>query len=290
MQGSTGTRIDGRSRPRVRSRRPDGTWLPCTIEDLERVADLCGRLGLVSAGTGLARTLLEPAASFLGAETASLRCMDGSSPRGTMPRQVAVLGISGSVGEAYVSRYHQFDPARRLTRHAFDSPVFEDPARPGVWLREPLTPALVRRYREDFIEYRQHFLIPNDFVQHVGFSVRNRSGQILLFDFHRGRRAQPFDARDVARARAMASYLHARAVNGWSHVDSRPCAPGPEEQLSAREFEVAEAVSRGLSNKEVAASLEISVRTVENHLRSIFAKLGVTSRTRLAAMLSRRPR
>jgi DNA-binding NarL/FixJ family response regulator len=55
--------------------------------------------------------------------------------------------------------------------------------------------------------------------------------------------------------------------------------------LSARELEVAEAVALGLSNKEVAASLNISVRTVENHMRSIFAKLSVNTRTRLAAKL-----
>jgi DNA-binding NarL/FixJ family response regulator len=42
-------------------------------------------------------------------------------------------------------------------------------------------------------------------------------------------------------------------------------------------------VALGLSNKQIAATLDISVRTVENHMRSIFEKLGVTTRTRLAA-------
>lgn len=204
-----------------------------------------------------------------------------------MPLYVAGLGIAASVGDAYVSRYHKFDPAQRLTRCSFDEPVFADPARPGTWLSEAVTPALVRRYREDFDEYRQRFLIPNNFVQHVGFSLKNASGQILLFDFHRGRRALPFDAREVAKARAVARYLHARAANGWSHVDEMSLDAAGDERLSARELEVAEAVLRGLSNKEVASTLRISVRTVENHMRSIFAKLGVTSRTRLAAKLRR---
>ena len=52
-----------------------------------------------------------------------------------------------------------------------------------------------------------------------------------------------------------------------------------KSQLSKRETEVLEAVSRGLSNQEIAAELIISVNTVRVHLRNIFAKLDVQSRT-----------
>lgn len=55
--------------------------------------------------------------------------------------------------------------------------------------------------------------------------------------------------------------------------------------LSAREREVARLVCAGGSNIEIADLLGISIRTVENHLRSIFEKVGVHSRTRLAARL-----
>ena len=50
------------------------------------------------------------------------------------------------------------------------------------------------------------------------------------------------------------------------------------EQLSAREQEVLELAARGLRNKGIADKLSISVRTVEGHFNSIFAKLGVSSR------------
>lgn len=53
----------------------------------------------------------------------------------------------------------------------------------------------------------------------------------------------------------------------------------PGQKLSERESEVLALVARGAANKEIAASMGLSVRTVEAHLRSIFAKLMVGSRT-----------
>ena len=54
------------------------------------------------------------------------------------------------------------------------------------------------------------------------------------------------------------------------------------EPLSARETEVLGLLARGLTNKDIAQSLMLSVRTVEAHLRSIFGKLAVGSRTEAA--------
>jgi DNA-binding NarL/FixJ family response regulator len=55
---------------------------------------------------------------------------------------------------------------------------------------------------------------------------------------------------------------------------------GPaEENLSAREIEVLELVSKGNSNKQVARSLHISTATVKTHLIHIYDKLGVKDRT-----------
>jgi DNA-binding NarL/FixJ family response regulator len=56
-------------------------------------------------------------------------------------------------------------------------------------------------------------------------------------------------------------------------------AVGPVEALSGRELEVLQAVAAGLSNKEVGEQLAISTATVQAHLRNIFGKLGVDSRT-----------
>lgn len=65
--------------------------------------------------------------------------------------------------------------------------------------------------------------------------------------------------------------------------------------LTAREVEVLEQLARGLSNRQIAAALFISEKTVARHLSNIFTKLGVTSRTAAAAFaveqgLTSRPR
>ena len=53
--------------------------------------------------------------------------------------------------------------------------------------------------------------------------------------------------------------------------------------LSAREVEVLRLVASGLTNPQVAAQLFLSRRTVDQHLRSIYSKLGVSSRAAAAA-------
>jgi DNA-binding CsgD family transcriptional regulator/DNA replicative helicase MCM subunit Mcm2 (Cdc46/Mcm family) len=66
-----------------------------------------------------------------------------------------------------------------------------------------------------------------------------------------------------------------------------PAAPtrGAAAALTAQEHRVAAAVAQGLTNREVAAALFVSPRTVEHHLASAYRKLGVRGRTALAACL-----
>lgn len=55
----------------------------------------------------------------------------------------------------------------------------------------------------------------------------------------------------------------------------------PSEELTSREREVLRHVARGYTNKELAAALEISVKTVETHKANAMTKLGLRSRAAL---------
>jgi non-specific serine/threonine protein kinase len=60
-------------------------------------------------------------------------------------------------------------------------------------------------------------------------------------------------------------------------------SPAHDGALSARERDVASGIHRGLSNREIADELVLSVRTIDSHVQRIFAKLGVASRAQVAA-------
>lgn len=58
-----------------------------------------------------------------------------------------------------------------------------------------------------------------------------------------------------------------------------------DEELTEAEWRVARAVARGLSNKEIALELNLSVRTIENHVSRILAKKNFTNRVEIARLL-----
>jgi DNA-binding NarL/FixJ family response regulator len=66
-------------------------------------------------------------------------------------------------------------------------------------------------------------------------------------------------------------------------------APGTEglAALSPREREIADLVAQGLTNREIGARLFLSEKTIETHLTRVFQKLGLRSRTQVAAEVSR---
>jgi DNA-binding CsgD family transcriptional regulator len=88
------------------------------------------------------------------------------------------------------------------------------------------------------------------------------------------------DAFESLRATPWADRARAelRATGETTHKRDRAAL----SELTPQELQVARLVGEGLSNKEVAAQLFLSPRTIDAHLRGVFAKLGITSRTQLA--------
>jgi DNA-binding CsgD family transcriptional regulator/tetratricopeptide (TPR) repeat protein len=96
---------------------------------------------------------------------------------------------------------------------------------------------------------------------------------------------------DPRRAQALALQAAARRAAVADAVTPALRATTAETAtvLTAREREIALLVAQGRSSKEVAAALVLSVRTVDNHLQRIFAKLGVTSRAQLRTAMEETP-
>ena len=103
--------------------------------------------------------------------------------------------------------------------------------------------------------------------------------------------------RGLARDRERASAMLDAAARGATELGMEPlrrraadavaALKAGRSPLTARELEVVSLVTEGLTNKEVAARLRVSVRTAENHLLNVMNKLGLDNRAQVAAWMTR---
>ncbi len=123
------------------------------------------------------------------------------------------------------------------------------------------------------------------------------AADMRAFEARRGGDAQAAAALHAAAAAALYRGLgwpahEARVRELAGDAASAALASGPlgasTSRLSAREREVAALVVQGIPNKRLAERLAVSQRTVEKHITSIFAKLGLRNRTELTLLMMRR--
>ena len=86
----------------------------------------------------------------------------------------------------------------------------------------------------------------------------------------------------VDLAAVLRSAVSGKSFAVWGVEEPQGAAPTGAPALSERERAVLEAVARGLSNREIGRQLWISEQTVKFHLRNIYRKLGISSRTEAA--------
>lgn len=127
-------------------------------------------------------------------------------------------------------------------------------------------------------------------LHHAGlrqWEVRARLLRAAILD-DLGRPAEAGEERVAAEAVAdgqpMRGIVRPRPAANGGPAGSVPPTPLPGG-LSAREWEVVEELSGGLSNKEIARRLGITEGTVKNHRKNIYRKLGTSSRSRIVALV-----
>jgi DNA-binding CsgD family transcriptional regulator len=149
--------------------------------------------------------------------------------------------------------------------------------------RALLEPAAFERYMADALR-----------LHAIGDMPFEQARTELLMGGYLRRRNQQGKARPLL-ASALATFERLGAVDWASRARDQLEATGMRirrttnglGELTPQELQVALAVARGMSNKEVAGHLFLSVKTVEFHLSHVFQKLGVNRRTRVASLVAR---
>ena len=88
----------------------------------------------------------------------------------------------------------------------------------------------------------------------------------------------------VPLGRAVAEFAHAAGLRAADSRHAGGVGSGDAEPLTARELQVLELIAEGLSNRQIAERLFISVKTVSVHVSAVLRKLGVASRTEAAVL------
>jgi DNA-binding NarL/FixJ family response regulator len=110
------------------------------------------------------------------------------------------------------------------------------------------------------VEVHHALRLMNDFGAGVGYLLKDRVSDLAAF------------AMDVRRVGAGEVVIDAELVR---RLVARRREADPLENLTDRERAVLTLMARGLTNSALSAELHLSVKTIENHIRNIFLKLGL---------------
>jgi LuxR family maltose regulon positive regulatory protein len=169
--------------------------------------------------------------------------------------------------------------AREAIRIAESHGSGESP--PGGWGHSTLGAVLASLGRWDEAEHQlvravellrnggQSLLLIQALLRHAG--VRRSVGDIS------GARALVSEAHTMVRGFSDAGIL-AEQLDHISHLVAHVPGEGASTTLTEREFEVIRLLEQGLSQREIAGSLFLSYNTIHSHVRSIYRKLGASSR------------
>lgn len=249
-----------------------------STDKLEAVAEI-GSLACEAAwDDGLVPVILSRLEALLDADGAVFYDMAGPFARPVF-RGSHYRGINPDYGKLYSDYYNRLDPC-------FDT-LAADTKTPFL-----LTASTARAVddRSGYVrsEYYQDFLRPQEIHSSIIFSLRNERELLGLFGFQRPVSRPEFDDDSHLLVRlvgpAIAQALNSKRQSGPDRMPTRVSVGNVA--LTPRQVEIAELVTRGLTNAEIASQLRISAKTVENQLTRIYAIIGASNRVTLAQSLS----
>jgi DNA-binding CsgD family transcriptional regulator len=284
---------------------------PDTAADGERVLNT-GSCLLVLGGVNAHRGQLDRATELI---EESVRVQGGIGSNYTLALIAAARAslslAAGRPTEAFDHAARIYDPSDAAHHVAVTSwaPVVRDLADAGlasgnaqaaVAMLEPLERTGGTDERRGTAAYGDAVLSGGDFEQRYQTalalappSVFFQSRLQLAYGTRLRRERRAIDAR--AHLRAAAEGFEAVGATPWSErareelrasgETIRHHAPDRRDELSPQEMQIAQLAAEGLSNRQIAARLFVSHRTVGSHLYKIFPKLGISSRGELAAVL-----
>lgn len=267
--------------------------LEAWVRDLETVADAAGieRFPLLGLSQGAAIAIVY---AVRHPERVSHLILHGGFARGRLKRDPSpqVLEDAETLTRLAELGWGKDDPAYR---QFFTTQFIPDatPEQQRWWNeleRATTSPANAGRFMRafndiDVTEFARRVSCPA-LVSHSKFDARAPFDEgRLMASLIPGARFVPLDSRNhvlLDHEPAWARWLE--AVRGFLPAVTRGGALF--SGLTPRESELVELIAQGLDNTEIAARLELSDKTVRNHITSIFSKLGVESRAR-AIVLAR---
>ncbi len=119
------------------------------------------------------------------------------------------------------------------------------------------------------LEEQRHNVIRCGQAGFSGYVARNATVDVLykaILDVHSGR---------LACSAVVSQHLLKALFNG---VQTATPPPGSDLNLTQRESQVLHLIGNGLSNKEIARDLDVSVSTVKNHVHNLLAKMKLARR------------
>ncbi len=258
---------------------PDLNASRLTESELRAALDMLHQIGEASGGSAdFARRGVEALPRLVGSELTTLSVCDLDGGRRSV--------VSDAPGAISPREIEAFD------RHLFAHPLVREHGRNPAAVTRRITDVLPASEFHRTALYNEYYRVIG--IEHVT-AVPIYVDQRFLVSFVLNRGAAAFTDReramlDIVRPHLANLYRLGSAIDRAREAPADAAADVAEVSLTPREREVLDWVAAGKTNRDIAAILGASPRTVEKHLERVYEKLGVETRTAAVMRVVKRAR